>query len=466
MYSAAYEKDFYKKLEEKIQEKVKELEEAKKQIQQMHKSIEDSIKYASLLQEAIISKEEELEKIFKDHFVIWRPKDIVGGDIWLFTTLRHEDEGLLFVIDCTGHGVPGAFVTMLVKSIKREIVEKIKKQKDLEVSTSCILEYFNKTMKKMLRQESKDSLSNAGFDGAIIYYNRREQIIKFSGANTPIFLAQNNEVKIIKGEKYSVGYKQCDINHKYEEKIINVNEGDRIFITTDGYIDQIGGKKGFPFGKKRFMKVLQNNINSSLKDIKLALIQELEKWKLEYNCKEQNDDITVIGVEIPSKSYNQDEEEIFKFEGKLSYPIIAAAVENIGQIEDQIISNKLVTITKELGENIIKFGKNRLEKDFNIYPFGSLEIRYNPKIKGYEVIAKNVISFFDKRILEPLLEDYQKDDISTLKKRIRALRKNESKVKGAGLYKVSKIADKIEYSFKEINQNKFSFMIKAIIYKK
>jgi len=278
------------------------LEISKKEIAAIHKHTRESIEYASLIQGALIPQHGAMEPFFKDHFVTWTPKDTVGGDIWLFNKLRHKDECLLFFIDCTGHGVPGAFVTMIVKSIEREIVSNIKKHPEFDISPAIIMGYFNKTMKKLLRQENEDSLSNAGWDGGIIYYNRRTQILKFAGAETPLFyIDENNQLQTIKGNRYSVGYKKCDPNYQYKETIINVQEGMKFFCTTDGYLDQNGGPKDFPFGKKRFSNIIQEYHNEPMAELQTIFQMKMMEWESMIPNNDRNDDITVIGFTIDSK---------------------------------------------------------------------------------------------------------------------------------------------------------------------
>jgi len=294
--------DLTENLEMKVNERTKDLEKAKKEVEAIHKHTRDSIEYASLIQNALIPKDGVLTPFFSDHFVTWIPKDTVGGDIWLFNELRHEDECLLFFIDCTGHGVPGAFVTMIVKSIEREIVAKIKEHKEFDVSPAIIMSYFNKTMKTLLRQETKDSLSNAGWDGGIIYYNRQKQILKFAGAETPLFYTEaDGTFKTIKGNRYSVGYKKCDMNYEYKESVLEVKEGMKFFCTTDGYLDQNGGAKDFPFGKKRFSNIIRENYNESMKKLQRIFQTEIIKYELEVDDNDRNDDITVIGFEIGNR---------------------------------------------------------------------------------------------------------------------------------------------------------------------
>jgi len=274
---------------------ITQLEKAKQEVEEINKHIKDSIEYASLIQGALIPDNKTFKDYFSDYFSIWRPKDTVGGDIYLFEALRTKDECLLMVIDCTGHGVPGAFVTMLVKAIERQIIAQIKHE-EYEVSPSKLLSIFNKTMKQLLKQESVDSISNAGFDGGIIYYDKKQKIIRFSGAETPLFYVEDDKLKMLKGDRYSVGYKKCDSEYVYKEHTINVKDGMQFYLGTDGYLDQNGGVKSFPFGKKRFKQIIEDNH----KDLTMSEQKDIfEKELLDYQGdNERNDDITLIGFKI------------------------------------------------------------------------------------------------------------------------------------------------------------------------
>ena len=266
-----------------------------KEIADSHRHTKESIEYASLIQGALIPNNQIFRHFFQDYFAIWQPKDIVGGDIYLFQELRHKDECLIMVIDCTGHGVPGAFVTMLVKAIERQIVAKIENDINIDVSPAWILKYFNKTMKKLLKQEDNDAISNAGFDGAVLYYNRQEQIIRFAGAELPLFYIKDGEFKIIKGNRQSIGYKKSDSNYEFKEHLIEAKEGMQFYLSTDGYFDQNGGNKGFPFGKKRFQKILEEYKNFSFTDQQEVLLNEMQAYQKD---EERNDDVSIIGVKI------------------------------------------------------------------------------------------------------------------------------------------------------------------------
>ena len=283
----------------KEEELLSELTRAKRKLENTTKNLHDSIEYASLIQNTLMPDEYELKKYFKDYFVIWAPKDTVGGDIWLFNTLRNENECLFMFIDCTGHGVPGAFVTMIVKAIEREIVSKLKKHPEFDISPAKIMSYFNKTMQILLKQTTKDSISNAGFDGGIIYYHKQAKILKFCGAETPLFyITKEGEFHTIKGNRYSVGYKTCDMDYEYKESIIEVEDGMKFFCTTDGYLDQNGGEKDFPFGKRRFGNLIKENYKKPMSELKNIFLSAIMEWKNAIQNNEQNDDITLIGLEI------------------------------------------------------------------------------------------------------------------------------------------------------------------------
>jgi PAS domain S-box-containing protein len=449
---------------------ITDLEATKQEIESIHKHTRESIEYAALIQGSILPENKLLEHYFKGHFVTWTPKDTVGGDIWLFEKLRHEDECLLFFIDCTGHGVPGAFVTMIVKAVEREIVAKIKASTE-DVSPSFIMEYFNKTMKTLLRQDNEDSLSNAGWDGGIIYYNKRTQILKFAGAETPLFYTMpDGEFKTIKGNRYSVGYKKCDMDYKYKETVIDVQEGMKFFCTTDGYLDQNGGEKGFPFGKKRFGNIIKENYQESMADLQAVFQWKMMEWESMVEDNDRNDDMTLIGFEIDKKSDYVEEIniEIVKYEGVITQNVISAMVENVeANIDNMSTMGTLATITIEYCQNMMNYSKNEEEGSCLIVPAGSIDVNFIDN-NYYEIVAVNIISKDDKEKIEPKLIEIQSLDKQGIKKRYRELRKSgqntHAKGGGIGMYEIAKVSDKIEYKFTPINEDKYYFTMKSIIF--
>jgi len=270
------------------------VERAKLEIEEIHARTQASIEYAALIQSALIPDNVVARRYFKDYFAIWHPKDMVGGDIYFFEELRNEDECLLMVVDCTGHGVPGAFVTMLVKAIERSIVSKIKNSDEV-VSPAKLLSVFNSSMKHLLKQEDESSISNAGFDGQIMYYNRKENMLKVASARNEIFYFQNDVLNVIKGDRQSIGYKDSDVNYQFTEHTIDTRQGTTIYFFTDGYWDQPGGKKGLPFGKKRLKTLLTEVHKESMADQQEEFLYTMKDYREE---EERVDDITIVGIKI------------------------------------------------------------------------------------------------------------------------------------------------------------------------
>lgn len=265
------------------------------EIRKIHKHTKESIEYAALIQSSLIPDNSLFKKYFSDYFVIWHPKDIVGGDIYFFEELKNKDECLVMVIDCTGHGVPGAFVTMLVKAIERQIITEINHEANETVSPAQILNIFNKTMKHLLKQEDKNSISNTGFDGQVVYYNKSSKLIKCASARNSIFYHQDGEVLEIKGDRHSVGYKESDGDFEFTEHTIDASQDISIYLSTDGYWDQIGGEYERSFGKKRFKALIDKIKDNTMEEQQKEFIDTLQNYQGDID---RQDDIAIIGIKI------------------------------------------------------------------------------------------------------------------------------------------------------------------------
>ena len=266
------------------------VEQRTNQLQSLNTKVRKSIEFASLIQQAILPQEEILASYTHDHFTIWQPKDIVGGDIYFVTQLESKEEILVMVIDGAGHGVPGAFVTMLVKAIENQIVAELK-AKTLMPNPSLILEYFNKSIKKMLRQE-KGSKSNAGFDGGILYYNKTTKECKYAGAKTDLYIINDKKLEIITGDKKNVGFVRTKVEQQYTEHSVNLKENTRLYISTDGIFDQEGENKS-RYGVDRFEDFLVEINNYSFEKQSTLIMKSFNNFKK--NIK-QTDDVTVVGL--------------------------------------------------------------------------------------------------------------------------------------------------------------------------
>lgn len=268
---------------------------SKKKIEEINKNTKSSIEVASFIQESILPTEVFLNSCFSDKFIIWEPKDIVGGDIYFLEKLRNEEECLLMVIDCTGHGVPGAFISMLIKAVERQIIQKLINNPNKQINPGEVLQSFNNELKEILNQKEKNLASNVGFDGGIIYYNKKENILRYSGAANTLIYYDKNEIKSIKGDRHSIGYKNSDVNYKFKSHEIKVEKGMKFYLFSDGYIDQIGGEKNQSFSKKRTISIIDKNKDKPMKEQKKLLLDELKNYQGDM---ERIDDVTFLAVEI------------------------------------------------------------------------------------------------------------------------------------------------------------------------
>jgi len=365
------------------------------------------------------------------------------------------------LIDCTGHGVPGAFVTMLVKAIERQIVSKIENDKNIDVSPAWILSYFNKTMKKLLQQEDKNSISNSGFDGGIIYYNRKNQILKFAGAETPLFYIQDEQLSIVKGNRHSIGYKKSKLDYVFKDHVFKVKEGMQFYLTTDGYIDQNGGKKGFPFGKKALSTLFKDNFNLSFQEQKTTLLEALQNYQLH---NERNDDITLLGFQIDKDNLL---DILLEYNGALTQGIVTHCVEIIrNKISNINAMSKVSTVFIELIQNMMNYSHSINIDSLSITPEGYIEIVKDHN-NTYHIKTKNLVSSENKKKMKLAHLEIHKLDEAGIKKRYKELRKSgeraHNKGAGIGFYEVAKITKDINYSFEQINEDRYIYEFKGTI---
>jgi len=268
------------------------IEAQREALAKVNKNVGESIEYAALFQEAILPSPEVLESYSKDWFVCWKPRDTVGGDIYFISELKSKNEIIVMVIDAVGHGVSGAFLTILVKAIETHILAEINGG-TLEVSPAKILQYFNKSIKTMLKQ-NKGSKSNAGFDGGVLYFNRLTNICTYAGAKTPLYIIKNNQLEIIKSDRKNVGFIRTKIDQEYTDYNVAVESGTKIYIATDGIIDQ-EGRGNILYGKERFEKLILSNHHQSFKQQKEEIRDSFLAFKGSEN---QSDDVTILGIKF------------------------------------------------------------------------------------------------------------------------------------------------------------------------
>lgn len=287
--------DLNKSLELKVLERTKNLRKLKDEKEILLTRTMDSIKYASMIQYSIVPEENEYNFAFDEYFVIWEPRDIVGGDIYFVELFNNKNDMLLFVIDCTGHGVHGALLTMLVKAIQKQIMDKYINTQSV-ISPSVILSEFNHHLNDLLSKNNKET--DMGFDGAVFYYNKNENSVKFAGAKTPLYFIQNGKLNTVKSNRISIGYNN-NIDFEFKEYEIDIKDETYFYLSTDGFYDQNGGSHGFPFGKKAFEKLIQDNYEKDFKEQKDIFLDTLNEYS---SKKPRNDDVCFLAFKIkPNK---------------------------------------------------------------------------------------------------------------------------------------------------------------------
>lgn len=265
-----------------ISEQKREMQFQKELVEEKNRDIMDSITYASSIQKAIITSEEYISEMFEDAFIFYKPRDVVSGDFyWAYST--ESGKKLLAVGDCTGHGVPGAMMSMLGSAFLNEIVVEGHVHDPAE-----ILNRLRTQIKRALQKEGRKD----GMDMSIICIENNQ--LTFSGANLPMYLLRKGVLEELKGNKQPIGYVPTE-EHPFTDHTIEVFPDDQIYLFSDGYADQFGGDKGKKYKYKTFREKIKTLSGMSLKQQRNVIIEEFETWKGDL---EQLDDVCVIGVRV------------------------------------------------------------------------------------------------------------------------------------------------------------------------
>ena len=270
-----------------------EITKQNKEIERKNQDITASINYARRIQNAILPPPEMFSNVFSDYFIFFKPRDIVSGDYYWIKEV--ENHVIVTVADCTGHGVPGAFMSMLGIAFLNEIVNKIVEEKGIQyLQAGKILTDLRELVKKSLRQTGKDNEAKDGMDMSLFVLDRNKKILQFAGAYNSIYIVRNGELIQIKADRMPIG---IFINEKPEftNTIFELQMGDTIYMFSDGYVDQFGGDDGRKFRVKPFKELILEIHHLPLQQQYRKFIEVLDEWK---GLHEQVDDILVLGIKI------------------------------------------------------------------------------------------------------------------------------------------------------------------------
>lgn len=254
--------------------------------------LNESIIYAKRIQEGMMLKEKHLFRLFPESFLFFRPKDIVSGDFYWFT--RIDNKIIIAVADCTGHGIPGAFMSVLGISLLNQIVIEEK-----NINVSLILQRLNHKIKKAFSYSSEyhddERQLYDGMDIALCCIDHDNQQLIYSGAFRSLFHISENNLITVNGSRYPIGGLNLESERKYESKSMSFRKGDKVYLFTDGYADQFGGEYNKKLMIRNFKKILLETANFSMNQQKKELERNLCQWKKD---EEQTDDILIIGLEL------------------------------------------------------------------------------------------------------------------------------------------------------------------------
>jgi serine phosphatase RsbU (regulator of sigma subunit) len=259
----------------------------KQEIERKHQEIVDSVTYAQRIQEAILPARTEIDQVVPLNLIMFKPRDIVSGDFYWFS--QKGEERILACVDCTGHGVPGAFMSMIGNTLLNQIVN----ERDI-IQPNLILNELNKEITNALKQDVAGSDSRDGMDISIISVNYKNNQLQYAGANRPLYFIRENELIETKANKVAIGGHMQEEEKTFTNHVFNLQQHDTIYLSTDGYADQFN-----PSDKKlmtkRFKEILLSIQHLTMLEQEHYLAQFIDEWR---GIMEQTDDILVVGVRV------------------------------------------------------------------------------------------------------------------------------------------------------------------------
>jgi len=270
-----------------IHKEKERINELKIEIEHKHKEIIDSVNYAKRIQEAILPDKKEITSFLTNSFILFKPRDIVSGDFYWFS--HKNGRSIIAAVDCTGHGVPGAFMSMIGNTLLNQIVN----EKGI-TDPAQILNSLNEEINASLKQTQQDSDSRDGMDVAICSFDTAKSEVQYAGANRPMYFVKNGILEETKANKFPIGGLDYDVPKVFTTHTFQLEKEHTIYIATDGFADQFSpdDKK---LMTKKFKETLVSINQKSMEEQKDYLDSFIDEWK---GNMEQTDDILVIGVRV------------------------------------------------------------------------------------------------------------------------------------------------------------------------
>ncbi len=269
-----------------IQEKANRIKEQSDLLASKGQKIQDSVMYARRIQNAVQINETDIFFTYPEYFILSHPRDIVSGDVYWFE--QTENCFLVAVADCTGHGIPGALMTILCNSLLNDILNELP-----DFQPAAVLQELDKRLKSTLHQQVSNI--NDGMEIALLKINPEKQEITYSGAKMPLICHHDGMQEVFKGGVFPIGGHDFKSEKVFSDHVISFNKGDAIYIASDGYQDQFGGRNTRKFMRKNFRNLLKEVTNLPMEDQRIVLEERFMNWK---GKEEQTDDVMVMGIRL------------------------------------------------------------------------------------------------------------------------------------------------------------------------
>jgi PAS domain S-box-containing protein len=270
-----------------------EINKQREMIEEKNKDITSSIEYSKRIQRSVFIEPGKLKELAPESFIFFKPRDIVSGDFYWFTKVETSGSNNVLAVaavDCTGHGVPGAFMSIIGHSLLNQTVE----NPDVRTAAEA-LNYINREIKKTLNQKADETPIRDGMDMALCIIDFDSRKLNFAGANNPAYIVRGQALIELKANKQPITASSDSVSYPFLDQSFDLEPGDTIYLFTDGYADQFGGPRGKKFMYKRFKETLTGFQENSMEEQKSLLYYAFEAWRGEL---EQVDDVLVIGIRV------------------------------------------------------------------------------------------------------------------------------------------------------------------------
>ncbi len=277
-----------RKLKDRLISTMRELTQRNELLLEQQKEIEDSISYAQRIQSAIMPPKSMIKNALPKSFILYLPRDIVSGDFYFIE--EAGDEVIFAAVDCTGHGIPGALMSVVGFNYLHQAVT----EKHI-TKPSKILQFLDVGVNERLRQTDGQSGVNDGMDLGLCNLNLKTNVLQYSGAFNPLYIVSDNEITEIKADKFPIGVNPGGLPDNYNNHTFQLKEGDCIYLFSDGYADQFGGPNGKKFKYKQLREKLLEVNNLPMPQQKEILLKIFYDWK---GSEDQVDDVLLMGVRV------------------------------------------------------------------------------------------------------------------------------------------------------------------------